>query len=97
MLHRSDLYRDCDSDRVPLRLRIGPWVFDFDIYRDQAGGSRPVRAGQPDSLLRDCFAITASDFAEAELAMLRSAVATSGDAVAASLFPQLAWLQPFEK
>ncbi|HYW50061.1 MAG TPA: hypothetical protein VE861_05615, partial [Gemmatimonadaceae bacterium] len=26
MLHRGELYQDCDSDRVLLRLTIGPWA-----------------------------------------------------------------------
>ena len=89
MLHRGDLYQDCDSDRVLLRLMIGPWLFDFDIYWDQAGGAQPVRAGLPDTVFRDCFAITASDYAEVELAALRAAVAASGADASESLAPQL--------
>jgi hypothetical protein len=90
MLHRGELYQDCDSDRVVLRLTIGPWTFDFDIYWDKAGGAQPVRAGMPDSLFRDCFAITASDYTAAELATLRAAVAASGSVVTNTLIPQLA-------
>ena len=85
------------SDRVLLRLTIGPWTFDFDIYWDQAGGSHPVRAGLPDTLFRDCFAITASDYAAEELSVLRKAVSSSGADISASLFPQLARLQPFDE
>jgi len=92
MLHRGDLYQDCDSDRVVLRLTIGPWMFDFDIYWDQSGGAQPVRAGLPDTLFRDCFAITSSDYAEAELATLRAAVSASGADASESLVPQLARL-----
>jgi len=92
MLHRGDLYQDCDSDRVILRLTIGPWMFDFDIYWDQAGGAHPVRAGLPDTLFRDCFAITSSDYAVAELATLRAAVSASGADGVESLVPQLARL-----
>jgi hypothetical protein len=90
MLHRGELYQDCESDRVVLRLTIGPWTFDFDIYWDKAGGAQPVRAGMPDSLFRDCFAITASDYTAAELATLRAAVAASGSVVTNTLIPQLA-------
>lgn len=90
MLHRGDLYQDCDSDRVLLRLTIGPWVFDFDIYWDRAGGAQPVRAGLPDTLFRDCFAITANDFAAEELATLRAAVAASGADFSETLSPKLA-------
>lgn len=97
MLCRGDLYQDCDSDRVLLRLTIGPWTFDFDIYWDQAGGNQPVRVGVPDTLFRDCFAITASDYAVEELSVLRSAVASSGADIGDSLFPQLARLQPFDE
>ncbi len=97
MLHRGELYQDCDSDRVLLRLPIGPWTFDFDIYWDQAGGTQPIRAGVPDSLFRDCFAISASDFAEEELAILRTAVAASGADLSASLFPNLARLHSLEE
>ncbi len=97
MLHRGELYQDCDSDRVLLRLTIGPWTYDFDIYWDQAGGALPVRAGLPDSLFRDCFAITAADYAEEELFVLRSAVALSGAEVSDALFPQLVRLQPFDE
>jgi hypothetical protein len=97
MLHRGELFQDCDSDRVLLRLTIGPWTFDFDIYWDQAGGSQPVRAGVPDTLFRDCFAITAADYSQQELFVLRSAVAASGVEVSDSLFPQLARLQPFDE
>ena len=89
MLHRGDLYQDCDSDRVLLRLTVGPWSFDFDIYWDRAGGAQPVRAELPDTLFRDCFAITAADYAEAELAVLRSAVSASGADASNSLVPQL--------
>jgi hypothetical protein len=96
MLHRGDLYQDCDSDRVLLRLTIGPWVFDFDIYWDQAGGAQPVRAGLPDTLFRDCFAITAGDYAEEELAALRAAVAASGADATESLSPQLMKI-PFDE
>ncbi len=96
MLHRGELYQDCDSDRVLLRLTIGPWTFDFDIYWDRAGGALPVRAGLPDSLFRDCFAITASEFAEEELAVLRAAVAASGAGMLDALMPQLVRLQPFD-
>jgi hypothetical protein len=92
MLHRGELYQDCDSDRVLLRLTIGPWTFDFDIYWDHAGGALPVRAGLPDTLFRDCFAITAADFADEELAVLRAAVAASGADVTDTLFPRLAKL-----
>jgi hypothetical protein len=92
MLHRGELYQDCDSDRVLLRLTIGPWTYDFDIYWDQAGGSTPVRAALPDTLFRDCFAITASDYAEEELAVLRAAVAASGADVQENFIPQLARL-----
>ena len=92
MLHRGDLFQDCDSDRVLLRLTIGPWVYDFDIYWDQAGGAQPVRAGLPDTLFRDCFAISASDYAEEELAVLRSAVAASGGDALDTVMPQLARL-----
>lgn len=97
MLHRGELFQDCDSDRVLLRLTIGPWAFDFDIYWDQAGGAQPVRAGLPDTLFRDCFAITAGDYADEELAVLRAAVASSGVEVMESLFPQLARLQPYDE
>ena len=90
MLHRGELYQDCDSDRVLLRLTIGPWAFDFDIYWDRAGGALPVRAGLPDTLFRDCFAITATDFAEEELAVLRAAVASSGADLTDTLIPQFA-------
>ena len=90
MLHRGDLYQDCDSDRVLLRLTIGPWAYDFDIYWDQAGGTQPVRAGLPDTLFRDCFAISANDYAEEELAALRSAVSASGGDGLATVMPQLA-------
>lgn len=90
MLHRGELYQDCDSDRVLLRLTIGPWSFDFDIYWDQAGGPQPVRAGLPDTLFRDCFVITASDYAEEELAVLRAAVEASGPDVSNTLIQQLA-------
>lgn len=96
MLHRGELYQDCDSDRVVLRLTIGPWTFDFEIYWDRAGGSLPVRAGLPDTLFRDCFAITASDYAQAELAMLRSAVEASGSTAADALIPQLMKLQSLD-
>lgn len=92
MLHRGELYQDCDSDRVLLRLTIGPWSFDFDIYWDQAGGAHPVRAGLPDTLFRDCFAISANDYAAEELATLRSAVEASGVDLADALFPKLARL-----
>ena len=92
MLHRGDLYQDCDSTRVVLRLTIGPWTYDFDIYWDRAGGAHPVRAGMPDTLFRDCFAITADDFEPSELATLRSAVAASGVDVTDTLFPKLAKL-----
>ncbi len=92
MLHRGDLYQDCDSDRVLLRLTIGPWTFDFDIYWDKAGGRHPVRAGLPDTLFRDCFAVTASDYADEELAILRAAVASSGSDVSDTHIPQLARL-----
>ena len=92
MLHRGELYQDCDSDRVLLRLTIGPWSFDFDIYWDQAGGAQPVRAGLPDTLFRDCFAISANDYAPEELAQLRAAVAASGADVTDALFPRLAKL-----
>ena len=92
MLHRGDLYQDCDSDRVLLRLTIGPWTFDFDIYWDQAGGAHPMRAGLPDTLFRDCFAITANDYADAELAVLREAVTASGADFTDTLFPRLARL-----
>jgi hypothetical protein len=78
MLHRGELYQDCDSDRVLIRLTIGPWSYDFDIYWDQAGGAQPVRAGPPDSIFRDCFLISATDYAPAELAALRAAVAKAG-------------------
>jgi hypothetical protein len=64
-------------------------VFDFDIYWDQAGGTQPVRAGLPDTLFRDCFAISAADYAEEELAVLREAVANSGANAGESLTPQL--------
>lgn len=97
MLHRGELYQDCESDRVLLRLTIGPWAFDFDIYWDQAGGQHPVRVGLPDTLFRDCFAITASDYSEDELATLRVAIASSGADVMETLFPQLARLQPFDE
>ncbi len=93
MLHRGELYQDCDSDRVLLRLTIGPWTFDFDIYWDRAGGAQPVRAGLPDTLFRDCFPITANEFAPEELAVLRSAIAASGAGALDSLIPQLARLQ----
>lgn len=92
MLHRGELYQDCDSDRVLLRLTIGPWTFDFDIYWDRAGGLHPVRAGLPDTLFRDCFAITSSDYAEEELAILRAAVYASGSEGTDTLMPQLARL-----
>jgi len=90
MLHRGELFQDCDSDRVLLRLTIGPWTFDFDVYWDHAGGHQPVRAGIPDTLFRDCFAISASDYAHEELAMLRAAVEASGAEVTDALFPRLA-------
>jgi len=89
MLHRGELFQDCDSDRVLLRLTIGPWTFDFDIYWDQAGGAYPVRAALPDTLFRDCFAITASDYRAEELAHLRAVVTASGSDVVDSLIPQL--------
>lgn len=92
MLHRGELFQDCDSDRVMLRLTIGPWTFDFDIYWDQVGGALPVRAGLPDTLFRDCFAISASDYSAEELAALRAAVAASGADCTNSLFPSLARL-----
>ena len=92
MLHRGELFQDCDSDRVLLRLTIGPWTFDFDIYWDRAGGSHPVRAGVPDTLFRDCFAISATDYANEELAILRSAVSATGSDVTDTLPPQLARL-----
>ena len=92
MLHRGELFQDCDSDRVMLRLTIGPWTFDFDIYWDQAGGAVPVRAGLPDTLFRDCFAISASDYSAEELAALRAAVASSGSECTETLFPSLARL-----
>jgi hypothetical protein len=92
MLHRGKLYQDCDSDRVLLRLTIGPWTYDFDIYWDHAGGSQPVRAGAPDTLFRDCFAISASDYAADELAVLRAAVTAAGADVTHNLMPQLARL-----
>lgn len=96
MLHRGDLYQDCDSDRVMLRLTIGPWAFDFDIYWDQAGGSQPVRAGLPDTLFRDCFAISAADYADKELAVLRAAIASSGAEVSDAILPMLARLSPLD-
>ena len=96
MLHRGELFQDCDSDRVLLRLTIGPWTYDFDIYWDQAGGAQPVRVASPDTLFRDCFAITASDYAAEELALLRSAVAASGADVTDTLIPQLARLQSLD-
>jgi hypothetical protein len=96
MLHRGDLFQDCESDRVILRLTIGPWTYDFDIYWDCAGGDQPVRVGTPDSIFRDCFAISASDYRETELAELRSAVAASGADVIDSLVPRLARLQPLD-
>lgn len=92
MLHRGELYQDCDSDRVLLRLTIGPWTYDFDIYWDQAGGPLPVRVALPDMLFRDCFPITASDYANEELAVLRAAVEASGADVSDTLIPQLARL-----
>jgi hypothetical protein len=92
MLHRGELYQDCDSDRVLLRLTIGPWTFDFDIYWDQAGGAYPVRAGVPDTLFRDCFAITANDYAPAELAVLRGVIAASGADLSDALVPKMARL-----
>lgn len=92
-LHRGELYQDCDSDRVLLRLTIGPWTFDFDIYADQVGDAHPVRACVPDTLFRDCFAITAADYREEELAELRHALATSGAMGDDALVPQLARLE----
>ncbi len=92
MLHRGELYQDCDSDRVLLRLTIGPWTFDFDIYWDRAGGRHPVRAGLPDTLFRDCFAVTVADYAQEELAILRAAVSSTGSDVSDTLVPQLARL-----
>ena len=92
MLHRGELYQDCDSDRVLLRLTIGPWTFDFDIYWDQAGGAQPVRAGLPDTVFRDCFAISASDYAASELAMLRAAIESTGAELTDALVPKLATL-----
>jgi hypothetical protein len=96
MLHRGELYQDCDSQRVLLRLTIGPWTFDFDIYADHAGDAHPVRAALPDALFRDCFAISASDYRAEELAILREAVAASGLTAGESLMPMLARLNPLE-
>jgi hypothetical protein len=89
MLHRGEIYQDCDSDRVLLRLTIGPWTYDFDMYWDQAGGPVPVRAGPPDTLFRDCFLISATDYAEEELTSLRVAVAATGIKLAPDLLVQL--------
>jgi hypothetical protein len=89
MLHRGEIYQDCDSDRVLLRLTIGPWTFDFDMYWDQAGGPMPVRAGAPDTLFRDCFLISATDYADEELTALRLAVAATGIKLAPDLLVQL--------
>jgi hypothetical protein len=94
MLHRGELYQDCDSSRVVLRLTIGPWTYDFDIYWDWAGGPQPVRAGPTDSFFRDCFAITAADYSAAELAALRHAVALSGGDLGPDLISRLPRLQP---
>lgn len=96
MLHRGELYQDCDSDRVLLRLTVGPWTFDFDIYADRAGAAQPIRAGMPDTLFRDCFPITANDFAPEELTELRNAVEASGTGVLDALVPQLARLQSMD-
>jgi hypothetical protein len=93
MLHRGEIYQDCDSDRVLLRLTIGPWTYDFDMYWDQVGGALPVRAGPPDTLFRDAFAITSADYAEAELSSLRVAVASTGMKLSADMFAQFL---PFE-
>jgi hypothetical protein len=92
MLRRGELYRDCDTGRVILRLPIGPWTFDFDIYWDQAGGDAPVRVGTPDSLARDCYPISAADYSDDDLRTLRLAVAGSSPAGYTSLLPQLARL-----
>jgi hypothetical protein len=97
MLSRGELFQDCDSERVVLRLPIGPWTFDFDIYWDQAGGDQPVRAGIPDSLFRDCFAISASDYAELELGELRRLVSAAGDRAAPALLPQLTRLHHLDR
>ena len=96
MLHRGELYQDCDSTRVLLRLTIGPWTFDFDIYADRDGSATPVRAALPDTLFRDCFAITASDYSPDELAELRHAVTASGMLAGETLLPQLARLDTLE-
>ena len=51
-----------------------------------------MRAGLPDTLFRDCFAISANDYAAEELATLRSVVEASGVDLADALFPKLARL-----
>ncbi|MCC7055054.1 MAG: hypothetical protein IT355_17405 [Gemmatimonadaceae bacterium] len=89
MLHRGQLFQDCDSDRVLIRLTIGPWTFDFEIYADRAGARQPVRAGLPDTLFRDCFAITSRDYSECELTVLRQVVAAAGFDQATTLTPFL--------
>ena len=92
MLHRGELFQDCDSNRVLIRLTIGPWTYDFDIYWDKAGGAQPIRAGLPDTLFRDCFAISAADYSAAELSRLRDAVESSGADMENELLPKLARL-----
>ena len=49
-----------------------------------------MRAGLPDTLFRDCFAISANDYAPGELATLRAAVEVTGVDLADALFPKLA-------
>lgn len=96
MLHRGDLYQDCDSNRVLIRLTIGPWTYDFDIYWDRAGGAQPVRAGMPDTVFRDCFAISAASYDPSELAALREAVARTGGELDLPALVRLDSLPEFE-
>jgi hypothetical protein len=94
MLERGELYQDCDSERILLRLTVGPWTYDFDIYWDFAGGSNPVHVGPPDTLFRDCFAVTAADYAPSELAALRDATASVTGERGGALITSLPRLQP---